>query len=75
MNDCPNAHKNHNAHKKVSPETFSHRPSRPPLSRGQAGVVDSYGIELIHPVRHGRAQQSIGQKGRSNHRWIVGGKL
>ena len=39
------------------------------------GVVDSYGIELIHPVRHGRAQQSIGQKGRSNHRWIVGGKL
>ena len=39
------------------------------------GVVDSYGIELIHPVRHGRAQQSIGKKGLSNHRWIVGGKL
>ena len=38
-------------------------------------MVDSYGIELIHPVRHDRAQQSIGQKGRSNHRWIIGGKL
>src|SRR6185295_19987766 len=27
------------------------------------GVIDTYGIELIHP------------KGLSNHRWIVGGKL
>ncbi len=39
------------------------------------GVVDSYGIELIHPVREGRSHQQIGKKGRSNHRWIVGGKL
>ena len=39
------------------------------------GVVDSYGIELRHPVRQGRARQAIGKKGRSNHRWIVGGKL
>ena len=39
------------------------------------GVVDSYGIELLHPVREGRRTQQIGRKGRSNHRWIVGGKL
>src|SRR2546425_7907939 len=29
------------------------------------GVIDTYGIELIHPMR----------EGLSNHRWIVGGKL
>ena len=39
------------------------------------GGVDSYGIELIHPVRQGRARHPLGKKGRSNHRWIVGGKL
>lgn len=39
------------------------------------GVVDSYGIELIHPIREGRSPAQIGRKGRSNHRWIVGGKL
>jgi hypothetical protein len=39
------------------------------------GVADSYGIELIHPVREGRSPQQIGKKGVSNHRWIVGGKL
>ena len=39
------------------------------------GVVDTYGIELIHPVREGRSAKQIGKKGRSNHRWIVGGKL
>jgi hypothetical protein len=38
-------------------------------------VIDSYGIELIHPVREGRSEQQIGQKGLSNRRWIVGGKL
>ena len=47
----------------------------PVLNTGMFGVVNSYGIELIHLVRQGRTQQSIGQKGRSNHRWIVGGKL
>jgi hypothetical protein len=26
-------------------------------------VIDSYGIELIHPVREGRAEQQIGKKG------------
>jgi hypothetical protein len=39
------------------------------------GVADTYGIELIHPIREGRSEQQIGKKGISNHRWIVGGKL
>lgn len=39
------------------------------------GLIDTYGIELIHPVRAGRSPAQIGRKGLSNHRWIVGGKL
>ena len=39
------------------------------------GVIDSYGIELIHPRREGRSPKQIGKKGLSNHRWIVGGKV
>jgi hypothetical protein len=39
------------------------------------GVCDSYGIELIHPLREGRSQRQIGRKGKSNRRWIVGAKL
>jgi hypothetical protein len=39
------------------------------------GVIDSYGIELIHPIREGRSPRQIGKKGKSNWRWIVGGKL
>jgi hypothetical protein len=42
---------------------------------GLLSVIDSYGIELIHPVREGRSDAQIGQKGLSNRRWIVGGKL
>lgn len=38
------------------------------------GVVDSYGVELIHPVREGRSERQIGRKGLSNRRWIVGVK-
>ncbi len=38
-------------------------------------VIDTYGIELIHPVREGRSEQQIGKKGKSNRRWIVGVKL
>jgi len=38
-------------------------------------VIDSYGIEFIHPIREGRSPQQIGRKGLSNRRWIVGGKL
>jgi hypothetical protein len=37
--------------------------------------MDTYSIELIHPMREGRSPQQIGRKGLSNHRWIVGGKL
>ncbi len=39
------------------------------------GGIDTYGIELIHPMREGRSPQQIGRKGLSNHRWIVGGTL
>ena len=39
------------------------------------GVIDSYGIELIHPRREGRSAKQIGRKGLSNKRWIVGSKL
>src|SRR3989442_12585757 len=39
------------------------------------GVIDTYGIEVIHPMREGRSPQQIGRKGLSNPRWIVGGKL
>jgi hypothetical protein len=39
------------------------------------GVIDSYGIELLHPMREGRSEQQIGKKGISNQRWSVGGKL
>jgi len=39
------------------------------------GVIDSYGIELLHPIREGRSDKQIGKKGKSNKRWIVGGKL
>ena len=33
------------------------------------GVIDSYGIELLHPRREGRSDQQIGKKGKSNWRW------
>src|SRR2546430_16223888 len=39
------------------------------------GVSDTYGIELIPPMREGRSPQQMGRKGLSNPRWIVGGKL
>lgn len=39
------------------------------------GVCDSYGIELIHPIREGRSDKQLGKKGKSNHRWIVGVKF
>src|ERR1700730_5891251 len=38
------------------------------------GVIDTYGIELVRPMREGRRPHQIGRKGLSNHRWIVGGK-
>jgi hypothetical protein len=39
------------------------------------GIIDTYGIEWIPPMREGRSPQQIGRKGLSNHRWIVGGTL
>jgi hypothetical protein len=39
------------------------------------GVIDAYGVELIHPVRNGRNREQWAAPGISNHRWIVGGKL
>ena len=39
------------------------------------GIIDSIGIELIHPRREGRSDAQLGRKGISNHRWIVGVKL
>ena len=38
-------------------------------------VIDTYGIELLHPVREGRSKAALGRKGKSNRRWIVGVKL
>ena len=38
-------------------------------------VIDSYGIELLHPIREGRSPHQVGKKGKSNYRWIVGMKL
>ena len=38
-------------------------------------MVDTYGIEFIHPIRAGRSPGQLGKKGKSNYRWIVGGKL
>lgn len=35
-------------------------------------IVDTYGIELIHPRREGRSEAQLGRKGKSNGRWIVG---
>src|SRR6058998_381750 len=56
--------------------TRDYRPLFPLLAAPTVlGVIDSYGIQLIHPMREGRSPQQIGRKSLSNHRWIVGGKL
>ncbi len=41
------------------------------------GVIDSYGIELCHPIRenHQPHRQRIGKKGFASWKWIVGGKF
>ena len=40
-------------------------------------VIDTFGVEIIHPARENRSAQSavICGKGKSNHRWIVGRKI
>jgi hypothetical protein len=35
------------------------------------GVADTYGIELMHPMREGRSPAQMGKKGQSNHLSIV----
>ena len=35
-------------------------------------VLDTYGIELIHPRREGRSKRQIGRKDKSNGRSLVG---
>lgn len=37
-------------------------------------IIDTYGIELIHPRREDRTDSQVGCKGKSNGRWIVGVK-
>ncbi len=41
------------------------------------GVIDSYGIELCHPIRenHQPHRKRIGKKGFASWKWIVGGKF
>jgi hypothetical protein len=41
------------------------------------GVIDSYGIELCHPIReiHQPHRRRIGKKGYAAWQWIVGGKF
>ena len=39
------------------------------------GIIDTYGIELIHPRRENASDSQIGRKGISNGRWIVGIKV
>ncbi|HSX78827.1 MAG TPA: transposase [Candidatus Saccharimonadia bacterium] len=74
---------------RASRALFPHLPERPRLLRlfkthhdwTQAflaaptvlGVIDTYGIALLHPRREGRRPQQFGRQGLSHHRWIVGG--
>ena len=41
------------------------------------GVIDSYGIELVHPIRERSKPERarIATKGKSNFRWIMGAKF
>jgi len=41
------------------------------------GVIDSYGIELLYPVREREKMQHprIATKGKSNYRWIMEAKF
>lgn len=44
--------------------------AQPPL----LGGIDTYGIELLHPIREGRSRAQFARNGLSNHRWLVGAK-
>jgi hypothetical protein len=40
-------------------------------------IMDSFGIEVIRPIRAGRSAESasVSAKGKSGHRWIIGRKI
>ena len=38
-------------------------------------VMDSFPIELLFPIRHGRSPQQLGKKSRDKGRWAIGIKL
>jgi hypothetical protein len=40
-------------------------------------AMDTFGIEIIRPIREGRSAQSaaVSRKGKSGHRWIIGRKI
>jgi Transposase DDE domain len=40
-----------------------------------AAILDTSGVETIHPRRDGRTEHRIGRKGISNHRWFVGANV
>jgi len=46
-------------------------------ARSFFNVMDTFGIEIIRPIREGRSYESapLGWKGNSGHRWIVGRKI
>ncbi len=54
--------------------THAHLCDRFLASMTVMSIVDTYGIELIHPRREGRSAAQLGRKGKSNGRWIVGVK-
>lgn len=54
---------------------YSHYTTRLLKEPSTFTVIDTFGIELIHPRREGRSPKQIGRKGLSNGRWIVGIKL
>lgn len=47
----------------------------PLKNKKQSGVMDSFGIEMLHPRREGRSDNQYAKKGLSNHRWIIGAKF
>jgi len=52
--------------------TYSHLTDRFLKKPSFFTIMDSFGIELIHPIREDRSLEQVGKKGKSNHRWIVG---
>lgn len=54
-------------------DTCNHFLSDPTLFN----AMDSFGVEIIHPIRESRSKQSqrVSKKGKSNYRWIIGRKI